>query len=573
MVNVVGENIAEIDVEKIERFWLKAYDDGVPKTIDYPSIPAYKMYEQTAKKYPNKIALEFIGTKLTYKQLIDSAQKVVSFLYDLEVKKDDRVVVCLPNTPHYMQITYAIWKVGATVVQANPIYSQREMKHIVENSEAETMFAIDISYNNYRPLIEEGKFKKVVICKVEDYLRFPLNLLYSRTVKKKKFGEIKIEKTSEVCFWSDVMKYERSEKEVEVDPKRDIAVFQYTGGTTGLSKAAMLTHYNIVVNAHQVKAWDPKSSESDVYLAALPMFHSYGFTMSHAGLLTGGKFIIVPDPRNFTFYLKAIHKHKVSVFPGVPTMYVALLNHPDIKKYDLRSVRTCVSGAAPLPVEVKRRWEEVTGGKLVEGYGLSEASPVTHCNPVYGLNKEGSIGIPIPDTLAVIVDDEGTILPPGEIGELAIFGPQVMKGYWKMEDETKKTLINGWLLTGDLAKVDDDGYFYIVDRKKDLIIAGGYNIYPREVEEVLYEHPAVLEAAVIGVPDPYRGETVKAFVVLKPEYKGKITAEELEKFCKDKLAPYKIPRIWEFRDDLPKSMVGKVLRRVLRDEELRKLKK
>jgi long-chain acyl-CoA synthetase len=573
MASIVGANIREVDVSEFPKPWTKFYDNGVQETIEIPEIPVHKMYENTAKKYPNKIAFDFFGVKWTFEQIINASNKVASFLKEMGVEKGDRIIVSLPNTPHYFIIANAVFKMGATLVQSNPIYTERELRHIAKNSEAKMMFAMDLSYNNYRALIEEGIFERVVIARIEDFLRFPLNILFKAFVKKKKYGEIKIEKTSEIVDWGKIMKYPRIEKEVEIDPFEDVAVIQYTGGTTGLPKGAMLTHFNIVANAHQIASWDVKASDKDVYLGALPIFHSYGFTMANAAFLLGAKIVLLPDPRDFDQYLKVIQKHKITTFPGVPTMYIALLNNPKIKEYDLSSIRTCISGAAPLPVEVKKKWEALTGGKLVEGYGLSEASPVTHANPLYGLNKDGSIGVPIPSTLAVVVDNDGNILPPGEVGELAIYGPQVMKGYWKMESETAKVLINGWLLTGDMAKMDEDGYFYIVDRKKDMIIAGGYNIYPREVEEVLYEHPAVLEAAVIGVPDPYRGETVKAFIVLKPEYRGKVTAEEIIKFCRERLAAYKVPRIIEFRDELPKSLVGKILRRVLKEEELAKLKK
>jgi long-chain acyl-CoA synthetase len=573
MASIVGANIREVDVSEIPKPWTKFYDNGVQETIEIPEIPVHKMYENTAKKYPNKIAFDFFGLKWTFEQIINASNKVASFLKEMGVEKGDRIIVSLPNTPHYFIIANAVFKMGATLVQSNPIYTERELRHIAKNSEAKMMFAMDLSYNNYRALIEEGIFERVVIARIEDFLRFPLNILFKAFVKKKKYGEIKIEKTSEIVDWGKIMKYPRIEKEVEIDPFEDVAVIQYTGGTTGLPKGAMLTHFNIVANAHQIASWDVKASDKDVYLGALPIFHSYGFTMANAAFLLGAKIVLLPDPRDFDQYLKVIQKHKITTFPGVPTMYIALLNNPKIKEYDLSSIRTCISGAAPLPVEVKKKWEALTGGKLVEGYGLSEASPVTHANPLYGLNKDGSIGVPIPSTLAVVVDNDGNILPPREVGELAIYGPQVMKGYWKMESETAKVLINGWLLTGDMAKMDEDGYFYIVDRKKDMIIAGGYNIYPREVEEVLYEHPAVLEAAVIGVPDPYRGETVKAFIVLKPEYRGKVTAEEIIKFCRERLAAYKVPRIIEFRDELPKSLVGKILRRVLKEEELAKLKK
>ena len=367
------------------------------------------------------------------------------------------------------------------------------------------------------------------------------------------------------------MKCNAGNKNVEINPKDDVAVFQYTGGTTGLPKAVMLTHYNLVANAYQTVEWVIDASDKDVFLGVLPYFHVYGMTTSmNAPILLGSKIVLLPDPRDIKRIMKSIEKHKVTIFCGVPTLFNAINNYPGVENYDLSSIKACISGSAPLPIEVKREFERITGGKLIEGYGLSETSPVTHANPLYGVNKEGSIGIPFPDTLSVVVDEEGKILPPNQVGELAIKGPQVMKGYYKMEDETKKVLINGWLLTGDMAKFDEDGYFYIVDRKKDVIICSGYNIYPREVEEVLYEHEAIVEAAVIGVPDKYRGETVKAFVVLKDEYKGKISEEDIINYCRQKLAAYKIPRIVEFRDELPKSAVGKVLRRVLKEEEMKK---
>ncbi|MDW7990464.1 MAG: long-chain fatty acid--CoA ligase, partial [Archaeoglobaceae archaeon] len=492
MASVYGENIRDVDVSKIPKPWLKFYDNGVKPSIDYPVVPLYKIYENNAKKYPDRVAFDFYGTKWTYKQLDEASKKVVSFLYDMGVEKGDRIVLGLPNTPHYVVTANAVLRAGGVVVQCNPIYPPRELRHVVKDSGAEIMFAIETMYPNLKPLLDEGLFKKLIICKIEDYLKFPLNVLFKAFVKKKRFGEINIEPRSEIMDYTEIMNYPKNDKVAEVDPKNDVAVFQYTGGTTGLPKGAMLTHFNLVANAHQIASWDPKAGPNDVYLGALPAFHSYGFSMANAGFLLGGKIILIPDPREFSLYLKLIQKHKVTTFPGVPTMYIALLQDPKIKKFNLSSLRACISGAAPLPVEVKKHWEEITGSKLVEGYGLSEASPVTHANPLYGVNKAGSIGLPFPDTIAVVVDDDGNILPPGQVGELAIYGPQVMRGYWMMEHETAKVLINGWLLTGDMAKMDEDGYFYIVDRKKDLIIAGGYNIYPREVEEVLYEHPAVM---------------------------------------------------------------------------------
>ncbi len=567
---VEGRNLREVDAGEIKRVWLKFYDKGVPDTIDYPVMPAYRILEDAASRYGDKVAVNFYGAKYTYRQLNDAADKVAAFLFSIGVGKGDRVIAALPNTPHYIAVAYGVFKTGAMLVQCNPIYTERELRYIVRNSEATKIFAIDVMWNNLRPLVEDGMFDTVVICKTEDYLKFPVKQIYTRFVKRRRYGNIKIEKRSEIKYYSDIMKIRGSDQRAKIDPKEDVAVIQYTGGTTGFPKGAMLTHYNVVANAYQVARWDPKASERDIFMILLPAFHVYGFTSLNAALLVGGLIILIPDPRDIKGVIKQIHRNRVTTFFGVPTLFISMLNHPAIKKYDLRSVRVCVSGAAPLPMEVKKRWEEITGGKLVEGYGLSETSPVTHVNPLYGLNKPGSIGIPVSDTYAVVVDNDGNILPPGEIGELAIFGPQVMKGYWNMEAETKKALINGWVLTGDMAIVDEDGFFYIVDRKKDLIVAGGYTIYPREVEEVLYEHPAVLEAAVVGVPDPISGEAVKAFVAIKPEYRGKITASELEKFCRERLEAYKVPRIYEFRDELPKTMVGKVLRRVLREEEMRK---
>ncbi len=566
MLGVEGKHLTEIDVSEINRIWLKHYDEGVRPNIDYPEVPLYKLLEESARKYPDKPALVFFGKKITYRELDDISDRVASFLKDLGIGKGDRVIVDLPNTPHYAAAYYGILKTGAVVVQCNPMYTEREIRYIVDNSEAEYGFFIEFVYPRIKKLIDEGKLKKVVICKIEDYLPFPLNVLYK--FKKQK---VSIDSRKEVIHWKDVLKYPPTKDRPEINPKEDVAIFLYTGGTTGVPKAVMSTHFNLVANAYQVLEWLPEKNPNEVFLGVLPYFHSYGMTTSlNAPIAYGSTIILIPDPRDIKRILEAIEKYRVTIFCGVPTMYNAILNHPELKKYDISSVKYCISGAAPLPIEVKREFERVTGGKLVEGYGLSETSPVTHANPLNGVNKEGSIGIPFPDTYAVVVDNDGKVLPIGEVGELAIYGPQVMKGYWKMEEETKKVLINGWLLTGDMAKMDDDGYFYIVDRKKDMIIAGGYNIYPREVEEVLYEHPAVLEAAVIGVPDPYRGETVKAFIVLKPEYRGKVTEEEIIKFCRERLAAYKVPRIVEFRDELPKSTVGKILRRVLKEEELKK---
>jgi long-chain acyl-CoA synthetase len=563
MSEIAGKNIRELSGEEVERIWVKSYDDGVRDKLEYPEIPLYELLEKSAREFSNSTALDFIGKSISYKELNEISDRVARFLLDSGIR-NGRVILGLPNTPHYVAVYYGTLKTGSTVVQCNPMYTEREMRHIAENSEAKLMFALEQMYPRVKPLLDDGTIEKLIICKIEDFLKFPLNILFG--FKKQK---VKIESRKEVLFWKDVLRLSPTSERVEVNPKDDVAVFQYTGGTTGLPKAVMLTHFNLVANIYQLMEWFPDLSNKDVFIGALPYFHSYGMTTSmNLPLAIGAKIVLIPDPRDLKRVLDSIHKHRATIYCGVPTMYNAINNYPDVKKYDLSSIKACISGAAPLPVEVKKEFEALTGGKLVEGYGLSETSPVTHANPVNGVNKEGSIGLPLPDTIAVIVDAEGNVLPMGEVGEIAIKGPQVMKGYYKMDDETRETLVNGWLLTGDVGKIDEDGYFYIVDRKKDMIIAGGYNIYPREVEEVLYEHPDIVEAAVIGVPDPKRGETVKAFVVLKEG--SQVTAEDIEKFCRERLAPYKVPRIIEFRSELPKSQVGKVLRRVLKEEEMKK---
>ncbi|MDI9643183.1 MAG: long-chain fatty acid--CoA ligase [Archaeoglobales archaeon] len=554
ILGVEGENLRELDPDKVNKIWLKFYDQGVREHIDYPVIPAYELLESTAKRNPNGNFVYFFGNYLTYQQAKEGSDKICGFLKSIGFEKGEKAIVSLPNTPHYTPIAFGIMKAGGVVVQCNPLYTTREIRFIAKNSGASVIFCLDLIYSNVEPLVSEGIFKKVVLCSIQDFIpgAFPVEPAESR---------------KELATFADLMKADKAEKYAQVDPKEDVAMLQYTGGTTGTPKGVMLTHYNLVVNAYQAREWDPKASQSDVGIGLLPVFHVYGMTMLNAGILVGGMVIPVPDPRNYELALQLIQNFRVTTFTAVPTMFVGMMEVLERQKFDLSSLRVCTSGAAPLPLEVKERWERMTGVRIAEGYGLSEASPVTHCNPLYGLIKPGSIGVPYPDTLAVVVDEEGNVLPPRQVGELAVYGPQVMKGYWKMESETRNVLINGWLLTGDLAKFDEDGYFYIVDRKKDMIIAGGYNVYPREVEEVLYEHPAVLEAAVIGIPDPYRGETVKAFVQLKPEYMGKVREEDIISFCRERLAPYKVPKLVEFRDQLPKTLVGKILRRALREEE------
>ncbi len=562
VLGVEGKNLSEVDEREIEKIWLKFYDPHVRENVDIPEIPLNELLKNSAEKKPQNILCDFYGKAITYSEVDELSSRVAAYLQNQGMKKGDSVVLMLPNTPHYIIAYFGILKAGGVVVQASPLYTEREMRHILENSQAKMGFFVEFAYPAIKGLIDDGTVEKAVMCRIEDFLPFPLNHLYR--FKKEK---VKVEDRKEVIYWRDVITTSDRFSEVDIDPVDDVAVLQYTGGTTGLPKAVMLTHYNLVANALQVVEWLPEKSDREVFAGVLPFFHVFGMTTSmNAPIYLGAKIVLFPDPRDIKRIMKAIEKHGITIFCGVPTLFNAVVNHPDVKKYSLGTVRACISGAAPLPVELKREFEAVTGAKMIEGYGLSETSPVTHANPFNGLNKEGSIGIPFPNTFAVVVDDEGKILPHGEVGELAVKGPQVMKGYYRSEEETENVLVKGWLLTGDMARMDEDGYFYIVDRKKDLIIVGGYNVYPREVEEVLYEHPAILEAAVVGIPDEYRGENVKAYVVLKPEYSGKVTEKEIIEFCRERLAVYKAPRLVEFREELPKTAVGKILRRALRDE-------
>ncbi len=550
-----------------EKPWFKFWPAETPKSIDYPEVPLFHILDNSASKFPNKTALVFYGKKLTFKQLEIASNKFAAALTDMGVGKGDCVAVYLPNMPQFVIAFFGALKTGAHITLCNPMYKARELEYLLTDSEASVIVALDMLYKNFEKIRGKTKVEKVITTSLKDYMPSLIGFLASFK------GIKKIHHPGTIDFIELLRKYPPKSPEVKIKPKEDIAILLYTGGTTGIPKGAMLTHFNLLTNAYQAKNWMPVK-ENDIILSVLPFFHVYGLTVDmNTGILAGATQILYPRFEVKTV-LKAIEKYKVTIFPGVPTIYIALLNSPELTKYDLTSIRRCISGAAPLPEAVMHKFNEITKGNLVEGYGLTEASPVTHCNPLDDMKKvkPGSIGIPFPDTDAKIVDLEtGTkTLPPGEVGELAVKGPQVMKGYWNKPEETAKALRNGWLLTGDIAKVDEDGYFYIVDRKKDMIDASGLKVWPREVEEVLYMHPAVKEAAVIGVPHPYRGETVKAFIVLKEAYKGKVTADDIKKHCRENMAVFKVPTEIEFREELPKSMVGKVLRRVLKEEELRK---
>lgn len=552
-----------------DRPWLAQYPDGVPASLNYPDQPLVQLMVDAAAKYPDNVATIFFGAKITYRELHRQVQQLAGGLRAMGVQKGDRVAIMLPNCPQTVIAYFAVLWLGATVAPVNPLYTPRELRHQLKDAGVRVLIALDLLYPRITQVRGETDVSQVVYTSIKDYLPFPLNWLYP--IKAKKQGQwVKVLHDSRNLRFLDVLKSAAPVAEpVAVDPSEDLATLLYTGGTTGTSKGVMLTHRNMMANVTQCDTWVNRDIGAISILAALPFFHSYGLTtIQNYAVLKGGTMVLVPR-FEVADILKVIQKHKPNVFPGAPTMYVAINNHPDVGKYDLSSIEACISGAAALPVEVQETFERLTGSRLVEGYGLTEASPVTHGNPIWDKRKNGSIGLPWPDTDCKIVDLEtAEEVPVGEVGELCIRGPQIMRGYWNRPDETAATLRDGWLFTGDMARMDEEGFFYIVDRKKDMIVASGFNVYPREVEDVLYEHPAIKEAAVVGVADPYRGETVKAFVVLKDG--ATASAEEIVAFCRENLAAYKVPKLVEFRDDLPKSLIGKVLRRVLQEEETAK---
>ncbi|MBC8164179.1 MAG: long-chain fatty acid--CoA ligase [Roseiflexaceae bacterium] len=540
------------------------------------------MLAETARKYPYNTATSFVlsylaggrftvGGKMTYRKLQEMVDRFATALYQLGVRKGDRVALMLPNSPHFVIAFFAAARIGAIVVNNNPTYTSRELKHQINDSGAETIVLLNIFYPRLREIQADTPIKRVIVAHVFDTLSFPSSTLV-KAKQKRSDDWVDVLPAPDIFFFQHLLeKYGPTPPKADIAPD-DVALFQYTGGTTGLPKAAMLTHRNLVANAYQISTWMPSLKlGQEKMMAAIPFFHVYGMTVAMLlGIRLGAELTIVPNPRPIDNVMTVIQKERTTIFPGVPAMYIGVVNHPKVAEYDLRSVKACISGSAPLPMDVQERFGKLTGGRLVEGYGLTEAAPVTHCNPVFGNRKNGSIGVPLPGVEARLIGlEDGSDVQPGSdiTGELLVRGPQVMKGYWGKDEETANTIDpEGWLHTGDICKIDDEGYFFIVDRKKDMIIASGFKILPRDVEEVLFMHPKVQEAVVVGVPNPKRGDdTVKAYIV--PREGMLPTADELREFCKQHLAPYKVPREFEFRQELPKTIVGKVLRRVLLEEE------
>lgn len=560
------------EIKYVDKPWLKSYEKGVPATIKYEEICMPDILEKTVVAFPNNSALIFQGYTLTYTQFKEMVNRFATCLTDFGIKQGDAVAILLPNLIPCVVAYFSILKIGAIVVMNNPLYTDRELDHQFNDSGSKALITLDLLANRMIDLRPKTKIKQIVYTSIGDYLPFPKNLLFPLVAKKKKLAA-DVKSAPDVFTWKEcIAKYQPNPPAVKIGFE-DVATYQYTGGTTGVSKGVMLTHANLSKQVQQADAWFPKFRKGmEITLGALPYFHSFGLTTCmNFSVYEGWTQVLIPRPQPEPL-LEAIRKFRPTFAPLVPTMYIGMLNHPDLKKTDMSCLIGAFSGSAPLPVEVINTFEKMTGAIIVEGFGLTETTPVTHVNPFGGVRKVGSIGIPIPDTECRIVslDDGVTDVPVGEPGELIIKGPQVMKGYKDMPDETANALRNGWLYTGDIATMDQDGYFYIVDRKKDMIISGGFNIYPRDIDEVFYQHPKVQEACSIGIPDPRRGENVKVFVVLKEGETA--TQEELLEYCSTKLAKYKLPSEIEFRKELPKTNVGKILRKQLRTEEMEKRK-
>ena len=554
--------------------WLANYEKGVPEHLDYEEICLPDILERSASRFPENLALLFQGYKVTFRQLNEMVNRFTACLYEFGLKKGDSVAILLPNVIPCVVAYYATLKIGGITVMNNPLYSDRELKHQFNDSGSKILITLDLLGNRMIDLRPETQIDQIVYTSIGDYLPFPKNLLFPLVGKKKKLAA-DVKTAENVYKWKNLL-----EKSAPTPPHvklsfDDIAMYQYTGGTTGVSKGVMLTHGNLSKQVQQIEAWFPTFNKGEeIMLGALPFFHVFGLSVAmNFAIHMGWADILVPKPQPESL-LEAIGKFKPTFAPLVPTMYIGMLNDPKINSVDMTSIKGCFSGSAPLPLEVIKDFENKTGAVIVEGFGMTESSPVTHVNPFAGgKRKVGSVGVPITDTKCCILDleDETREVPVGETGELLVKGPQVMKGYWDKPEETAETLTDGWLHTGDIAKMDEEGYFFIVDRKKDMILSGGLNVYPRDIEEVLYENPKIQEAAAIGIPHPTRGEAIKAFIALKEGESA--TQEEIMEYCANKLAKFKLPTEVEFKKELPKTNVGKILKKDLRQEELEKRKK
>lgn len=550
----------------MSRPWARHYDPGVPLEVTVPRETLPGLLVQAARQSPGAPALIFFRKKTSFTQLLDQVRRLARAFQNLGLGPGDRLAVLLPNCPQLAAAYHAILSLGGVAVLLNPLLSPPEIAYQLNDSGSRVLVTLD----HFLPKVEDAwdrlNLEHTVITGLSEALPWPLSWLYPLKAWRQGLttgfspgpGRLR---------WRDLLKAQPLTELPPLDPE-DTAVLQYTGGTTGIPKAARLSHRNLLANVVQINAWLPRIQYgAERVVGLIPFFHSFGLTVCLNWPLSQGAAVLVLPKFDIKTFLALLRKQHPTVLPGVPTLFVALISHPDLPKIDFSRMWACISGSAPLPQEVRDRFEKITGCRIMEGYGLTEAGPVTHLNPYYQERPPGSIGLPFPSTRAKIVDAETGLrdLPPEEIGELVVQGPQVMSGYWQRPDESALVLRDGWLFTGDLAKMDENGYFYIIDRKKDLIIDGGFKIYPREVEEVLFQHPQVQEAVAYGLPDPYRGEQVKVVVVPQPG--AQLSAEDIIEYCRPRLAAYKLPKSVEFRSELPKSMVGKVLRRLLREGE------
>ncbi len=563
------------------RPWFDSYPPGMPHSLEpFPKGSVFALLRNAAAGFPDRPALAFFGARMSYAKLLAEVERFSAVLMGLGVHAGDRVGMILPNCPEYVIAWYACQRIGAIAVGNNPLYTERELEHQIKDSGAKVMIVLDQIYRRFGQIRDAAGVQEVVATKLNHYMPAPIKWLaplkFRSDARKHGTPLPFIPPDHAVRWWADAMKRAGPlpPEAAVADPGSEAAALVYTGGTTGLSKGATLSHSNLVANAMQASAWlDVVRQGEDGIVAALPFFHSFGTLVMNFSMTKAAKLVLLPR-FEIDMALKAMSKEKPTLFPGVPRMYIALNQDPHTPKHDLASLKACISGAAPLPMAVAKRFEEITGGaKVVEGYGLSECSPVTHANPLVGERKEGSIGLPLPDTDVKLtdLDEPDRVVPQGERGEMCIKGPQVMLGYWNRPDESGLVIRNGWLHTGDVAIMDEQGYFHIVDRIKDMILVSGFNVYPTEVEAVLFHNPKILKCAVVGVPDDTTGERVKAFIVLKPGESA--TAEEITSWCRDPdqgLTGYRVPKEIEFRDELPETLIGKVLRRVLQDEERKK---
>jgi long-chain acyl-CoA synthetase len=577
--------------------WLKSYDEGVPHTLQpYPEIPLHDLLIQQAQKYPDRPlaimsahlpVLGRVGRILTYKQINELSDALAAALVDKGLQKGDRVVIVLPNSVQFLISFFAVIKAGGVVAATNPTYPPDKMKHQINDCGAKVVITLSLFYNmivGMQP--ETPSVQHIIVTNIKEYLPGMAALLFG-IAKEKKEGHA-IQKRPQDHWLQDLLKqYAGQKPNVEVT-KDDLCIFQYTGGTTGVSKAAMATHFALVANTLMSKAWmfgkrEPTPEERVIFLGAIPFFHAFGLVEVVITCVTmGGTIAIVPNARAIDDLLDVLQTYRCNMFPGVPALYNAINQHPKVRSgaIDLSTVTVCISGSAPLAPATKQEFERLSGGKLVEGYGMSEAPTATHANPIHGENRVGSIGLPFPDMEVKIVslDDPDVEVPIGEVGELCMHGPHLMRGYYNMPTETQNILRPDktgklWLMTGDIARMDEDGYFYIVDRKKDMALIGGFNVYPRNIEDVLMDHPKVLEAGVAAIPHPEKEgqEALKAWIVVKP---GEVVTEkELMEFAKQKLAPYEVPSRFAFVAELPRTAVGKVLRRQLAQMEMEEREK